>query len=253
MPSARDEALCARLAAATQFHRLVHVAQCPSTQDLAAADPGADPAIFWADHQTAGRGRQQRPWHDAPGADLLATFRVRPRLPVPMALPVAVPLCVVEAVEPLLAGTGRALRLKWPNDVLVDGRKLAGVLIDADSGHAGRFLIGLGINVNGTALPAELQAVATSLRLLTGRMHDRAELLLALATGLDRALRALADGELAPFEQRFRASLGLMGRRVVVRAGDVVRGRLEALGFDGLRLDDGRTFPLGQVQELRAE
>lgn len=250
--SPSDEELGSELAAGTAFRRLVHVARCTSTQDLAAADQGNDAAVFWADHQTAGRGRQQRPWHDSQGHDLAVTFRVWPHLPVPVALPAVVPLCVLEALEPWAAGR---LRLKWPNDVLLDDRKIAGVLIDADSqrGPGGRFLIGAGINVNAERLPAELAATATSLRLATGHTVDRAELLLALAHGLDRALRALARGDCAPFEERFGRHLGLLRRRVVVRAGAVLTGELAGLDFAGLRLHDGRTIPLGQVQELRAE
>jgi BirA family biotin operon repressor/biotin-[acetyl-CoA-carboxylase] ligase len=247
--SPSDEELGSTLAARTAFRRLVHVASCASTQDLAAADRGSDAAVFWADHQTAGRGRQQRPWRDDPGQDLAVTFRVRPALPLPVALPVVVPLCVLDALEPHASGR---LRLEWPNDVLLDDRKVAGVLIDADSAQPGQFLVGVGINVNGRPA-AELASTATSLRLATGRAVDRAALLLALACGLDLALEALARGDRAPVEQRFAHHLGLLGRRVVVRAGELISGELAGLDFDGLRLHGGRTIPLGQVQELRAE
>lgn len=225
--------------------------------DLAAAAPDDDPAVFWADHQTAGRGRQQRPWHDATGLDLAVTFRVRPHLPVPVALPAVVPLCVLEMLAAAGAAAGHPalpLRLKWPNDVLLGGRKIAGVLIDAATARPGIYLIGIGANLNSTAVPPELAAIATSLRLATGREHDRGELLLDLAVRLDAALQQLARGDHAPFEARYRERLGLMHRRVVLRTGPTAVGELAQLDFaGGAVLADGRTFPLGQIQELRAE
>ncbi len=117
----------------TRFRHLQHVASCPSTQELATAAPRDahgrfQDAVFWADHQTRGRGRQQREWHDEPAADLAVTFRVHAALPTPLALAAAVPVAVALACEPL---AGTALRFKWPNDVFLHGRKLSGVLIDA--------------------------------------------------------------------------------------------------------------------------
>jgi len=245
-----DQELATRLRTETGFGRLVHVADCASTMDLAASDQGADAAVFWADHQDAGRGRQQRLWHGTSGLDLAVTFRVRPHLPTPMALPAVVPLC---ALETLAACGATPLRLKWPNDVLLADRKIAGVLIDASTPRAGIYLIGVGINVNSKGMPPALSAIATTLRIATGREHDRGALLLDLAVRLDGALMALARGDHAPFEARFRERLGLMRRRVVVRAGVEARGELVGLDFSGLALGDGTTFPLGQVQELRAE
>jgi len=245
-----DQELATCLRERTAFRRLVHVAGCASTMDLAAGDAGDDDAVFWADHQQQGRGRQQRLWHGTAGLDLAVTFRVRPHLPAPMALPAVVPLCVLET----LAARGAApLRLKWPNDVLLGERKIAGVLIDAATPRAGIYLIGVGININSRSLPPALSPIATSLRIATGRDHDRSELLLDLAVRLDRALQSLARGDHTPFEARFRERLGLMRRRVVVRAGVEARGELVWLDFGGLVLGDGVTFPLGQVQELRAE
>ncbi|MEQ1630760.1 MAG: biotin--[acetyl-CoA-carboxylase] ligase [Planctomycetota bacterium] len=245
--------LSARLAATTRFARLHHVATCTSTQDLAANDPDPAWAIYWADHQDAGRGRQQRPWHDENGLDLAVTFKVHVDLPDPVALPVVLPLCVLDATAPLLGERASALRFKWPNDVLLDGRKLAGVLVDADAQKPMRFRIGIGINVNSAAPPPHLAEIATSLRAATGREHDREALLLALAQRLDDAIDALQRGDTAAYEERFAQCLSLLGRRVRVRCGEVVSGVLEAVDLRGLRLDGGRTFALAQVQELRAE
>lgn len=245
--------LSSRLAATTRFLRLVHEAKCASTQDLAAADREPSWAIFWADHQEAGRGRQQRPWHDEGGLDLAATFSIRVDLPDPVALPVVLPLCVVDAIAPELGDRADDLRFKWPNDVLLDGKKLSGVLVDADAQKPMRFRIGIGVNVNSVSPPSELASIATSLRRVTGREHDRERILLALAQRLDAAVTALQRGETRDFEERFARRLGLVGRRVRLRCGEVATGVLEHVDLRGLRLDGGRTFALAQVQELRAE
>lgn len=244
-----DAVVAALLQGTTRFQRLVHVPTCASTQDLAAAPPTEGDAVFWADHQTHGRGRQQRSWQDEPGADLAVTFRATVALPKPLALAAALPVAVAEAVEPLL---GRALRVKWPNDVFLDGRKLSGVLVD--SGQAGRdtWLIGVGINCNRTRFPPELEATATSLAIASGAFVDRGSLLVALAQRLDTALREIANGRLGRLEATFRDRLGLVGRRVMVDAGREQVGVLAAIDFTSLTLAEGEAFPLAHVRALRS-
>src|SRR3970040_740452 len=211
----------------TRFRHLAHVASCSSTQDLAAMDPGAGDgggdAVFWADHQTRGRGRQRREWHDEPDRDLAVTFRVRATLSRPQALPAAVPVAVLLACEPL---THRELRIKWPNDVFLDGRKLGGVLIDAGVSSADGYLIGIGINCNRVRFPPDLESIATSLAIATGNEVDRGALLVELAVQLDTVLTALATNRLASLEAVFRNRLGLFGKRIVVEAADVHEGVL---------------------------
>ncbi|MBK8101540.1 MAG: biotin--[acetyl-CoA-carboxylase] ligase [Planctomycetes bacterium] len=243
-----DHALAQELGRQTRFRQLVHVPECSSTQDLAASDPDGADAVFWADHQTRGRGRQQHLWNDEPAADLAVTFRVRADLPVPLALPASVPVAVAQTLEPLLE---RELRIKWPNDVFCDDRKLAGVLIDASGGHPGTWLIGIGININRRTFPTELQASATSLTLAAGRVFDRARVLLDLTIALDGAIAALLARKTSELELLFRRRLGLVGRLVVVSAGRDYEGRLTDVDFERLVLDQ-RPFALGAVQGIRA-
>ena len=238
------------LAERTRFRRLVHVTSCLSTQDLAAADATPGDAVFWADHQTRGRGRQRREWHDEPGRDLAVTFRLRTKLPRPLALPAAAPVAVVLACEPL---AHRELRIKWPNDVFLDGRKLSGVLIDAGAGGADGYLIGVGINCNRVRFPRDLEAIATSLANATGHEVDRGALLVELAVQLDTVLTALEQDRLASLETVFKARLGLFGKRVSVESTDVHDGVLTGLDFTQLVLDGTRTLPLGVVRSIRQE
>ena len=157
----------------------------------------------------------------------------------------------VEAIEPLL---GRPLRVKWPNDVYADDRKLAGVLIDAGLSGADTFLIGVGVNVNRTRFPRELEAIATSLALLGGREHDRHGLLYALARRIDAMASLLqggGDDTLARAAARYADRLGLLGAEIELDAGERCHGVLQSFDFAKLTLTDGRTFPLGQVRALR--
>ena len=238
----------------TRFRHLQHVASCPSTQELATAAPRDahgrfQDAVFWADHQTRGRGRQQREWHDEPAADLAVTFRVQTALPTPLALAAAVPVAVALACEPL---AGTALRFKWPNDVFLHGRKLSGVLIDAGVLGADTYLIGIGVNCNRVRFPPELEPIATSLAVATGHEIDRGALLLAVAEQLDRALQALADRQEGWLLAAFRDRLGLFGKRVQIDANSQHTGVLTGLDFQQVVLDGGVALPLGTIRSIRA-
>jgi BirA family biotin operon repressor/biotin-[acetyl-CoA-carboxylase] ligase len=215
---------------------------------LAAAEPRDGDAIFWADHQTAGRGRQQRVWDDQPGADLAITVRTTISLPQPLALPAALPVAVLQAIEPL---AGRRLRVKWPNDLFLDGRKLCGVLIDAGAAGPDSYLIGIGVNCNRVRFPAELEAIATSLAVATGHEVDRGALLLAIAERLDQLLVDLQARRHAALEAMFRERLGWFGRRVVIDAGTNHEGILTALDFQQLTLDGARSWSLASVRAIR--
>jgi BirA family biotin operon repressor/biotin-[acetyl-CoA-carboxylase] ligase len=251
MPDRTDPAqLETLLQSRTRFRRLVFRPSCESTQALATADfVDAGDAVFWADHQTAGRGRQQRHWHDEPGLDLCATFRVREPLPEPLALPAALPVAVLQACEPF---AGRRLRIKWPNDLFVDGRKLCGVLIDRGSRDPHSYLFGVGIYVNRTRFPRDLEPTATSLALVAGRETDRGRLLLAVSERIDAMVTDIAARRLADLEAAFRDRIGLLGQRVLVDAGDVHEGELTAIDFQRLVLDGRRAVPLAVVRGLRS-
>ncbi len=232
----------------TRFRRLLHLASCGSTQDVAAAAPRDGDAIFWADHQTKGRGRQQREWQDEPGADLAATFRITLALPQPLALPAALPVAVLEAVEPL---AGRPLRLKWPNDLFLAGRKLCGVLIDAGLAGPDSYLIGVGVNCNRVRFPPDLEAIACSLAVATGHEVDRGALLLDIAQRLEAMLQDLTANRLERLEEVFRDRLGLVGQRVAIDVGVIHEGVLQHVDFQRATLDRDRIFPLAIVRGMR--
>ena len=163
------------------------VESCPSTQRLLGEDE-PEGATVVADEQTAGRGRLGRIWEAPAGRAILCSVVLRP--PVPLPLWPELSLVAGEAVAAALrAETGVDASLRHPNDVVVAGRKLVGVLPEAASG---RVVLGIGVNVNQTAdeLPRETPKPPTSLRLELGRELERAPLLAAILLELERGYDA---------------------------------------------------------------
>jgi len=161
-----------------------YVATCPSTQRLLAAE---DPegAVAVADEQTEGRGRLGRRWEAPAGTSLLLSLLLRPNVPTEE-LPTLSPVARDAIADAIAAVSGAETRVKLPNDVLIAGRKAAGVLAEAQNG---RVVLGIGVNVNQQAdeLPPKTQLPATSLRLEVGRPVDRATLLVELLERVEQA------------------------------------------------------------------
>jgi BirA family biotin operon repressor/biotin-[acetyl-CoA-carboxylase] ligase len=161
----------------------IYVESTASTQLLLAPD-AAEGAVVVADEQTEGRGRLGRPWFAPPGTSLLCSVQLRPVIPGER-LPELTGLAARACSEAIAALTGIEPQLKFPNDLLVEGRKVAGILAEA---REGRIVLGIGVNVNLSEeeLPVEVDRPATSLLVETGRELDRAELLVELLDRLER-------------------------------------------------------------------
>jgi BirA family biotin operon repressor/biotin-[acetyl-CoA-carboxylase] ligase len=199
-----------------------------STQTAAAGRPIG--TIVVADEQTAGRGRHSHSWHSERGAGIYVSIVLRPNPILTLALGLA-------TAEAITAATGIACDLRWPNDVLVGGRKVAGILVELVDGVA---MGGIGINVNHAAFPADLAGEATSLRLQGGREFSRTEILVALIPTIETFLALGKDAILRLFTQ---ASSYAVGRRVVVSQPEgVIEGvtaGLDPSGYLVVRKDDG--------------
>jgi BirA family biotin operon repressor/biotin-[acetyl-CoA-carboxylase] ligase len=177
-PASVEPLLQGRLGSPYRF-----VEECASTQRLLGADED-EGATVATDLQTEGRGRLGRTWETPPGRALLFSVLLHPR--PPMAIWPELSLVAGDAVAAALREqTGVAAELSHPNDVLVVGRKVAGILPEAT---AGRVVLGIGVNVNQTEneLPPETAKPATSLRIETGRELARAPLLAAILLELER-------------------------------------------------------------------
>jgi BirA family transcriptional regulator, biotin operon repressor / biotin---[acetyl-CoA-carboxylase] ligase len=159
-----------------------YVESCPSTQQLL-ADANVEGATAVTDHQTAGRGRLGRVWEDVPGRSILMSVLLHPSAPMPVWPELS--LVAGQAVATALRlETGVEASLRHPNDVVVAGRKLVGVLPEASPG---RVVLGIGVNVNHTEdeLPTETVKPPTSLRIELGRELGRAPLLAAILAQLE--------------------------------------------------------------------
>jgi len=224
-----------------------HAARVGSTNDEAAAWARAGApagAVVVADEQTRGRGRLGRRWHSPPGASLYLSAVLRPPL-APHRVP-PLTLAAGVAVAEALVAFDVVPALKWPNDVLLDGKKVAGILTEmsADLDRVHHVVVGIGVNLNVDAFPEELTAIATSLQIARGAPVSRAEFAAALCARLEHWVdQFVADGAVAVVAA-WKQHARFFGKRVSVTAGrDRMDGIAEDLDDDGalkLRLDDGR-------------
>lgn len=213
-----------------------------------------------ADHQTAGRGRLGRTWEAPPRASLLVSVLLRPDLP-PEHAHLGTMAAGVAMCEAVFLSAGFAPSLKWPNDLVVGPRKLAGMLAEADiaDGMLRSLVIGVGVNVNWDEFPGELTETAISCSQVTGAPVDRADLLAHFLERLDDRYAVLLrpGGEEVTLGE-YRARCATVGREVRVELADgaFLEGVATEVADDGrLVVDAGgarTTVAVGDVVHLRA-
>lgn len=194
-------ALQRHLRAAVFGHRIFYYPTIDSTNDRAlelAAAEEPEGSLVLAEEQTAGRGRRERSWSSAPYAGIYASLILRPAIAAPRA-PLLTFMAAVAVADALNEVAGLRARIKWPNDVLIGRRKIAGVLGEMRGSHpeVRELVVGIGINVNQTEtdFPATLATIATSVRIERGAPQDRAVLLASVLEGFERRYaRLLRDG-----------------------------------------------------------
>ncbi|HEY5376898.1 MAG TPA: biotin--[acetyl-CoA-carboxylase] ligase [Polyangiaceae bacterium] len=191
-----------------------------STNDdaLLAARTGAPHgSVFVADEQTAGRGRRGHSWLAAPGAGLLFSVLLRPKLELPQtsALTLAIGLALRDAVSQRIA---ESADIKWPNDLLVNGKKLAGILVESQlqGDRLQAVVVGIGLNVASREFPPEITASATSLALLGSARLEREPLLHDVLQAISTRLDAYQRTGVAGILSELNAVDALRGKRVRV-------------------------------------
>jgi BirA family biotin operon repressor/biotin-[acetyl-CoA-carboxylase] ligase len=221
-----------------------------STNDIVeklARDGVPEGVVVFAESQTQGRGRLGRKWFSPPRKGLWFSVLLRPDLRPQAAtqLTVAAATALARAIQQV---TKLRPQIKWPNDILIGGKKVAGVLteLNAELDHVKYLILGIGVDVNITAseLPKELHGLATSLRIEAGQMIHRAELAAAILRELDNDYARIRGGEFGELSDEWEKQCETIGKRVVIRVGErQMAGFVESLDEDGallLRTEHGR-------------
>ena len=230
-----------------QLHHYYKIGSTNSEAMQAAVDGAPEGSVFLAEEQLAGRGRGAHSWHSARSTGIYCSVVLRPAMPpsdaliFSLAAGLAVRAAVAEVAPQLQAD------LKWPNDLLLSGKKFCGILteMNAEATRVRHLVVGVGINVNQVKFPAELREIATSLRIETGTEWSRVELLAALLKSLDREYRNLVedsgarDAILRRFEE---SSSSVRGRKVSIEEDGGLAGVSDGLderGFLRVRTERG--------------
>jgi len=247
--------LVARLGKVRVVGREIHVFQeTTSTNDVAARlarGGAAEGAVVFAESQTKGRGRMGRAWVSPAGKGLWFTVLLRPDCPPQgtTQLTVAAATALSRAIT---LQTGIVPEIKWPNDILIRGRKIAGILTEmrAELDRVQEVLLGIGMDVNLEAadFAGDLRRTATSLRIETGQKVNRAELAVAILRELDRDYQMVMEGHFDLLAEQWEERCSTLGCQVAIRFGDrVIRGRAESLDNDGALLVRGQHGHLERI------
>ncbi len=256
------DALRQRLKGSFFGKRVYHFFKTDSTNRVAlelghAGEP--EGAVILAEEQTAGRGRAGRSWHSERAAGIYVTLLLRPRL-APVQAPLLTMMAGLSAHAAVQAVTGLTVDLKWPNDLLIRGKKVGGILTEmhAEPGQVRFVIVGIGLNVNQEKFSGDLASVATSLREETGKQQSRLELLVLLLREFENDYnRFLREGVAGVVERFDAASSYARGKRVRVTNGtESYTGVTAGLAPEGLlqvKRDDGQmvTVLAGDVAEAR--
>ena len=242
--------------------RVVHYFRTGSTNDDAfklAARGAPHGTVVVAEEQTAGRGRFGRRWISEKSVGIYSSTLLRPPL-APAAAPILTLAAGVAVHHAIASVTGLAPDIRWPNDLLLNGKKVSGILTEmqAELDRLHAVVLGIGINVNQREMPPEIRAIATSLRLETGVVHSRVQVLVAMLKELERAYKMLvAEGNAAIARAFTEASSFARGKKIraVSNAGEfqATTAGLEPSGALRVKREDGSEELLvaGEIVEVK--
>ena len=233
---------------------LEYALQVGSTNDVAKArakEGAPEGLVVVAEEQVAGRGRRGRAWSSPFGLGVWSSTLLRPQI-TPFEAPQTALLAALAVARAIELSTSLPAKVKWPNDVLVQGKKVSGILVemDAELERVRSLVVGIGINANlpAEALPEEARASATSLLLATGKPVDRAALLARTLEELERVYFAWRESGFGPLLEEVRGRMSMLGREVTISGqGGSWTGRAIDVAGDGALLvarDGGEVVPV---------
>lgn len=214
-----------------------------STQKLAkefALNGAEHGTLIVSDEQTDGRGRLVRKWYSPKGTGLWMSLIVRPDLPISKT-PQLTLLTAVAVVNAIKETANLKPSIKWPNDILINGRKVCGILteLQAEENHVQSVIIGIGINVNQliTDFPEELQTIATSLKIESNKTIDRTKLLQNICYEFEKQLKLYLSEGFQPIKTLWESSSNSIGRKITARtANGIFNGYALGINDDGVLL-----------------
>lgn len=249
-PEQLNQAAIQQRLSTSAYGQHVHLVQsCSSTQTLAKqlVDEGAmDGTIVVTEHQTNGKGRLNRAWESNNNAGIWMSMITRPSILLHQApqITLVAAVAIVQAVREL---TEVELTIKWPNDLLIEGKKVTGILTEliADPDQVKAIIVGMGINVNQTEqdFSKEVRTIATSLAIATGERFNRNHLIAEIANQFEKYMHIYESIGFGPIKTLWEASSHTMGKQITARlVNETLQG--EAIGIDDeglllLKLADG--------------
>ncbi len=227
----------------------------------AASEGAPEGCVFIAEEQTAGRGRAGHSWVSEPSTGIYVSLILRPQIAPADALLLSL-IAGIAAFDAVVETTGMRADIRWPNDLLIRDKKFCGILteMNAEVTRVRYAVVGIGINVNQSSFPAELDAIATSLQLAGGHSWSRVALAAALLKSLDSEYRHLISRDIAEarhaiFERFQQRSSYARGKRVHVNENggyDGITAGLDDRGFLLVQTDAGiRTVLSGDVRPVQ--
>ncbi len=226
---------------------------------ILASQGAAEGTLVAAETQTQGRGRRGRSWFSPTGQSIYVSIILRPSM-APAQAP-QITLMTAVAVARTLQKAGLKARIKWPNDILVGDRKIAGILteISTEMDLVDWVVVGLGLNVNTPAdrMPSEIRKIATSVRIQKGRPVSRVDLLCALLENFETCYEQLKTEGFGPIMEQWRQMTDIIGKRIYVDVMDTRHiGTVAAVDDDGVLIlqdDQGRIHRIfsGDVTRVR--
>ena len=250
VPDRVNEANVKKYLATKAYGKRIHyVETCASTQLIAheeAQNGVPDGTVVISEEQTVGKGRMSRPWDSAAGKGVWMSVISRPNL-MPQEAPQMTLVAAVAVTRAIQEVTGIEPQIKWPNDILVNGKKVTGILteLQADPDRIKAVILGIGINVNQSEadFPEELKEIATSLKIILGKPVNRAKLIAKTLAFLEQYTAMYESEGFVPIKLLWESYSNTAGRRIrAVMLNETIEGTAIGISKEGmleLKLDDG--------------